>query len=262
MLEGNGELTDASRQLLRDMERYATSVGCRHRRLVGYFGEAYARANCAACDYCLGELEPMPDAVVVARKILSCVARVGQRFGAAHVTNVLRGRAVEAVTARGHEALSTFGLLAEMPVTELRGSIEQLCAHGLLRQTDGEYPVLVLTPSGLALMKDERAHPDLVLVRQRRPARERPAPKSRAEAEGWEGVHRDLFERLRAVRLEIARERRVPPYVIFHDTTLRDMARRRPTTPAELLRVYGVGQRKAEDLGERFLAVIRAAGAS
>ena len=262
MLEGNGELTDASRQLLRDMERYASGVGCRHRHLVGYFGESYARGNCAACDYCLEELEPVPEPTVVARKILSCVARVGQRFGAAHVTNVLRGRAVEAVTARGHDTLSTFGLLAHTSVAELRGCIEQLCAHGLLRQTDGEYPVLVLTQAGLALMKDERAQAGLVLVRQRRPSRERPAPRSRGEAEGWEGVDRGLFERLRAVRLEIARERRVPPYVIFHDTTLRDMARRRPASLAELRQVYGVGLRKAEDLGERFLAEIGGAGSS
>ena len=91
MLEKNGELSDARRSLLRDMERYAASVGCRHKRLVGYFGEAFTKDDCGACDYCLGELEQVTDAVTVARKILSCVARVGQRFGAAHVTNVLRG---------------------------------------------------------------------------------------------------------------------------------------------------------------------------
>ena len=91
MLERNGELTDARRTLMRDMERYAASVGCRHRHLMAYFGETAKRDDCGACDYCLDELEAIPDSVVLARKILSCVARVGQRFGAAHVTNVLRG---------------------------------------------------------------------------------------------------------------------------------------------------------------------------
>ena len=95
MLERNGELDDARRALLRDMERYAASVGCRHRHLIGYFGERYPRDDCGACDYCLDELETVTDAVVVARKVLSCVARVGQRFGAMHVTNVLRGSSTE-----------------------------------------------------------------------------------------------------------------------------------------------------------------------
>jgi ATP-dependent DNA helicase RecQ len=101
MLEKNGELSDARRGLLRDMERYAASVGCRHKRLVSYFGETFTKEDCGACDYCLGELEAVPDAITVARKVLSCVARVGQRFGAAHVTNVLRGSDSEQVRSRG-----------------------------------------------------------------------------------------------------------------------------------------------------------------
>ena len=103
MLEQNGELTDAAATLLRDMERYAASVGCRHRQLVGILRRHYPKDDCGACDYCLGELEPAAAPVVLARKILSCVARVGQRFGAAHVANVLRGHASEQVVARGHD---------------------------------------------------------------------------------------------------------------------------------------------------------------
>jgi ATP-dependent DNA helicase RecQ len=257
MLERNGEWTDGRRVLLRDMERYAAGVGCRHRHLLAYFGQQYDRDDCGACDYCLEELEPAADAVVLARKILSCVARLGQRFGAAHVTTVLRGVNNEQVTARGHHALSTFGLLRDMPVPEVRGYIEQLLAHGLLRQTDDAFPVLVLTERGVALLKDAGTVPDLTLARQRRPTAD-PVPKrSRVERESWQDVDRDLFERLRALRLEIARSRGVPPYVVFHDTTLRELARLKPRTLEAFRGVYGIGERKAADLAEAFLAVIR-----
>jgi ATP-dependent DNA helicase RecQ len=130
MLERNGELTDARRGLLRDMERYAAAVGCRHRHLLAYFGEDDPRNECGACDFCLDELEPVQEPVVVARKVLSCVARVGQRFGAAHVTNVLRGAETEQVASRGHSTLTTFGLLREASVPEVRGYIEQLASTG------------------------------------------------------------------------------------------------------------------------------------
>ncbi len=257
MLERNGELTEARRGLMRDMERYAASVGCRHRRLLAYFGETIEHDDCGACDFCLGELEPVAEPTVLARKILSCVARVGQRFGAGHVTTVLRGQANDAVMTRGHHELSTFGLLAHASVDEVRAYIDQLMAHGLLQTTDDQYPVLQLTPEGLSLMKDASTQPDLTLARQRQPERGRSPKRSRAEVESWEGVDRDVFERLRAMRLEVARSRGVPPYVIFHDTTLRELARRKPSSIEELRHVYGVGARKAEDLGELVLTILR-----
>ena len=257
MLERNGELTDASRKLLRDIERYAASVACRHRHLVGYFGEPYPRPDCSACDYCLDELETVADPIVVARKVLSCVARVGQRFGIAHVANVLCGSDTDQVSSRRHHELTTFGLLRDAPAPEVRGYIEQLIAHGFLRQTDDAFPVVALTERGVALMKNPAGQPDLVLARQRRPIKGRVQKRSRIESESWQDVDRDLFERLRVVRLEIARARGVPPYVIFHDTTLREMARVRPKTVGELHGIRGIGARKAEDLGETFLAAIR-----
>jgi ATP-dependent DNA helicase RecQ len=261
MLERNGELTDASRKLLRDIERYAASVGCRHRHLVGYFGDTYSRADCSACDYCLDELETVEDPILVARKVLSCVARVGQRFGVAHVANVLCGSDTEQVTSRRHHELTTFGLLRGAPSPEVRGYVEQLIAHGYLRQTDDAFPVVALTERGVQLMKNPASQPELVLARQRRPTKGRVQKRSRVESESWQDVDRDLFERLRAVRLEIARARGVPPYVIFHDTTLREMARIRPKTVGELHGIRGIGARKAEDLGETFLAAIRASTA-
>jgi ATP-dependent DNA helicase RecQ len=126
----------------------------------------------------------------------------------------------------------------------------------LLRQCGEEYPVLALTSKGLELLKDAAAYPSLSLVR-RRQLRNEPRARSRVESESWRDVNRSLFEWLRGVRLEIAQTRGVPPYVIFHDATLREMARIRPTTVRALLTVKGVGARKAEDLGDTFLAAIR-----
>jgi ATP-dependent DNA helicase RecQ len=258
MLQQNGELTDAATALLRQMERYAASVGCRHRHLAEYFGDHYPLTGCAACDFCLDELEPAADPVALARKILSCVMRVGQRFGATHVASVLRGHASEQVIARGHGTLSTFGLLSEASVAEVRGYIEQLIGLDLLKLNGDEYPVLGLTARGIELLKNEASYPGLALARQRPPRKETPRARSRVEAESWEGVDGALFERLRAVRLDIARSRGVPPYVIFHDVTLREMARLRPASLESLLTVKGVGARKADDLGDLFLAAIRA----
>jgi ATP-dependent DNA helicase RecQ len=258
MLERNGELSVERRGLLRDMERYAARVGCRHSHIVGYFGETFTKASCDACDYCMGELEAVVEPVVLARKILSCVARVGQRFGAGHVTNVLRGSDGEQVAARGHATLSTFGLLREASIDEVRGYIDQLLAHGLLQQTDDGYPVLRLTTDGVNMMKDAQVPVDFSLARQRRPEKGRSAPRSRIEVESWEGVDRSLFERLRAMRLEIARSRSVPPYVIFHDSTLRELARVKPRSLAELSGVYGMGAKKIDALGGVILETIRA----
>jgi ATP-dependent DNA helicase RecQ len=258
MFEKNGELTEARRGLLRDIERYAASVGCRHRRLVGYFGEHYEREDCGACDSCLGELESVDDAVTLARKILSAVARVGQRFGIAHVVTVLRGGDTELVRSRGHADLSVFGLLAGASADEVRGYIEQLIGVDLLRQTEDQFPVLQLTAGGLAAMKDAGAVGGLRLARQRKPQKDKPSRRARAEVESWEGVDRDLFEHLRHIRLTLARERGVPPYVVLHDATLRDLAKRRPRTTEALHPVYGLGAKKIEDLGQTIVDAIRA----
>jgi ATP-dependent DNA helicase RecQ len=170
---------------------------------------------------------------------------------------VLRGHASEQVRSRGHETLSTFGLLPHASVAELRGYIQQLTACGLLRLTDDPYAVVELTAKGLGLLRDETSCPGLRLARQRPPRKDMPL-RSRAETESWQDVDRGLFERLRTVRLAMARERGVPPYVIFHDATLREMARLRPDSIDALRAVKGIGARKAEDLGETFLAAIRA----
>ena len=254
LLETRGELSDSARGLLREMERYAAGTRCRHRVLVEYFGQAYDRRGCDACDWCLRELERVADgdAVTLARKILSAVARLRQAWGIGHVVDVLRGRATDQMTKRGHDELSTFGLLADVAVPELRGYVDQLTEQGLLHRTDGPYPVVRLTEEGCAVLKGVGR---VELYRQPRPTKV--STGSDTVSGGWEGVDHGLFEALRVCRLEVARERGVPPYVVFHDNTLRALARQRPSTPDALLEIHDIGARKADDLGETFLQVIR-----
>jgi ATP-dependent DNA helicase RecQ len=250
--EAEPEATRASFAQLDQMARFCRGAVCRHRALVEYFGQSAAKESCEACDLCLGEAVEVPEALTVARKILSCVARVGERFGIEHVIQVLRGNASDAVTQRGHERLSTFGILKNVPVPNLRDWTYQLIGQGVLERTAGEYPVLRLTPASQPVLRGERG----VRLIQARPERGPDQPRSRVEIAGWEGVDRDLFERLRALRKRLAEERGVPPYVVFHDSVLRDLAREKPASRRELRTVRGVGEAKLASYGEAFLREI------
>jgi len=258
MLEKNGELSESAQALLRQMERFAGGTRCRHRLLVEYFGQGYTRDTCDACDWCLHELERVADPLTLAQKILSAVARLQQRFGVGHVVSVLRGRRTDPIAARRHDQLKTFGILKDMHEQEVRGYIDQLTEQGLLVRTGDEYPILRLSEGGVAALK---GHATIALYHQPRPVtgRKRGA-RPAAEAASWQDVDRGLFEALRQHRLEIARGRGVPPYVIFHDNTLRELARWRPASAAALRQIYGIGARKAEDLGAGVLHVIRTYG--
>ena len=171
-----------------------------------------------------------------------------------NVTIGLEVRGVDQVTARRHHELTTFGLLAEVPIAELHGYIDQLTQQHLLLRTDGLYPVLQLTEDGVRALKGQL---DVALYRQPRPTPGERRRRPDGDPATWEGVDRGLFEALRQCRKEVAQARGVPPYVVFHDNTLRDLARRRPTTTQALLDCYGIGARKAEDLGPIVLDVIR-----
>ena len=199
------------------------------------------------------ELDPVADSVTIARKILSCIARVKQSWGTAHVTDVLTGRATEKVVAAGHTALSTFGLLKEEPAAAIRGYVEQLVGAGLLLRDGDPYPVLRLTAAGTALLRGDGA---CVLYREVKPPSSKKRTRSALRGSVAAAVDPDLFDQLRDVRLRLARERGVPPYVIFHDTTLRDMVEKRPKTVDDLHAIYGVGAKKAADFGQAFVDAI------
>jgi ATP-dependent DNA helicase RecQ len=240
---------------LADMEAYCRPFGCRHKSLVEYFGQKFESENCGACDLCLGEAEPVADGQTIAKKILSCVYRVQERFGAGHVTSVLRGAKIAAIRERGHDQLSTYGLLAEHSDAELRDFIQQLVGQGALEQAGNEYPVLKLNAASWDVMKDRRAARLVATPMGGGPAEEGKGSsrKRGSAAESWEGVDRDLFEELRELRLELAGKKKVPPYVIFSDNTLRELARARPSSLEGMRLLYGIGEAKLRDYGAEVL---------
>jgi ATP-dependent DNA helicase RecQ len=243
-----GEVIAASRELLEQMRRFSTGLQCRHRKLSEYFGQRYLKPNCDACDICLNEVEGVADATVTAQKVLSCVARVGERFGVGHIVDVLLGANTERVRRWGHEQLSTFGLMKGTERKRLTNMLYQLLDDGLLERTADERPVVRLNEASWEVLRGKRS------VRLLQPKTE--VKKTRFDKDSWEGVDRGLFESLRALRRDIANERGVPAYVLFGDATLRDMARTRPGSLAGLLNMRGVGARKLADLGTRFLEEI------
>ena len=247
------EVLAAQMALLDQMRRLCTVVQCRHRALSEHFGQSYRRANCEACDVCLNETEGVEDATITAQKILSCVARVEQRFGVGHVVSVLAGAETDMIRQCGHDQLSTYGLLEDTPRKALTNWVYQLIDNGLLERTAGDRPVLRLNDASWEVMRGERS---VMLVRPKT----KPVAKTRADLESWEGVDRGLFEHLRGVRAELARQRGVPAYVVFGDAALRDMARKQPTTPDQFLEVHGVGEAKRKQFGKRFIAEIAAYG--
>jgi ATP-dependent DNA helicase RecQ len=239
---------------LNDMDRYSRGAVCRHRALVQYFGQEYPQENCAACDLCLGDVELVPQATVVAQKILSCVARVQERFGIGHVISVLRGENTDRVRNLRHDQLTTFGLLKDQPKPVVRDWIYQLLGQGLLRQEGDEYPILKLNEASWEVMRKQREVRLIQLVRRKKGERAR---ASRVDTQSWENVDKGLFEELRTWRAEEARKANLPPYIVFSDATLRDLARVRPSTAEALRLVYGIGEAKEQAYGERVLRLIR-----
>ncbi len=234
---------ESALQALDAMQAFCVSAACRHRALVQHFGQDFEPANCRACDVCLGEVEHVEDATTIGQKILSCVLRLEERYGATHTTKVLVGSREQRLLDAGHDGLSTYGLLSDEPPATIRYWIDQLVGQGFLR-VESEFKSLRVTPEGRRLLKRE-ATPSL--------SRPRQTGRSAAQADLWEGVDRGLFEELRALRAEQAAARNVPAYVIFGDGPLRDMARRRPSTVDAFRAIRGVGAQKLTDYGELFV---------
>src|SRR6187402_1561069 len=242
-----GEVEEARRGGERTrLDALATLVetaGCRRAVLLRHFGEDPPE-RCGNCDNCL-EAPGVIDATELARKLLSAVYRTGQSFGFGHLQKVLTGSADERVLQRGHDRLSVFGIVGGEDAALLQPLNRALQARGSL--VANEHGGLKLGGDARAILKGERT------VEIVRPA---PTRKEKRRREGINPVGDPLFEALRALRRELAAEAQIPPYVIFHDATLREMAATRPATRRELGEIPGIGARKLEVYGDAFLAVI------
>jgi ATP-dependent DNA helicase RecQ len=234
---------------LHSMRRYAQAARCRHAALSEYFGQSYPAKSCGACDVCLGETESFADATVVAQKILSCVARVEQRFGVRHVCEVLRGAKTDNVVRNGHDRLSTYGLLAQLDQRSTENLVHQLLDQELLVRTPGDRPVIRLNERSWEVLKGDR---EVVLVEPRTGK----TKVTKVETDDWEGVDRDLFERLRRWRRRIAETRGKPAWTILDDKALRTICREKPASPAALLSCKGIGEKRLADFGTAILDLV------
>jgi ATP-dependent DNA helicase RecQ len=257
----SGDL-DTKLKMLSEMYNFATSARCRHRRLVQYFGQEWTRTKCDACDVCSGGLGALPDSTEIAKLLLTGVVRTNQRYGPAYVAEVLAGERTERVVERGHDGLDVFGLLPGKPKNILISWLHQLHDQGALR-VEGEYGVLRLTPQGANVLRGvlpAELYGTAPEKKSKEGRKSRSAEKESAPSDEGTPLNADgkaLFEHLRSVRREIAEESNVPAFMVFSDKTLRAMARQRPTSKGDLLKVHGVGFAKLEAFGDRFMKEIQ-----
>ena len=241
-----------ARAQLQQMVHYAETRDCRRGVLLEYFGEKFLPQSCDSCDNCLQPRETF-DGTVHAQKFLSCVYRIHARhgfgFGLGHVVDVLRGADTDAIRQRGHNELSTYGIGGELKRGEWQAIGRELLRLGLVECAPGKFATLSLTPAGVEAL---RKRTPIILTKQIEIAEKAARPRT-----GAIECDEVLFERLRALRRQLADERGVPAYIIFSDVSLREMARKYPTNSAEFRRVPGVGEQKLKDFGEAFLSEIK-----
>jgi ATP-dependent DNA helicase RecQ len=259
MASSNGDETFKrhEQQRLNAMLGLCEVASCRRQVLLRYFGDTLD-APCGNCDNCLEAPEPW-EATEAVRMALSCVYRTGQRFGVNHLVEVLRGGSGERLLALGHQRLSTWGIGTALSSGQWRAVFRQLVARGFLDVDPGGHGGLRLTALCPPVLRGEESvwlRRDVMRVKAA-PVRAARAMRATDAAEPAESADPALWERLRACRKRLAEEHDVPPYVIFHDTTLRAMLAQRPRSPEELRRISGVGERKLARYGEAFLAVLR-----
>ncbi|MFH7041912.1 DNA helicase RecQ [Paucibacter sp. JuS9] len=239
----------------------AEATDCRRVRLLAYFGEE--SQPCGNCDNCLNPPATW-DGTDAARKLLSCIYRFqqngGQRFGAGHLIDVLRGKVTDKVTQYGHQSLSTWGIGADLPEAQWRAVLRQLISLGHVF-TEGEYMTLVLADSARSVLKGEvrllLRVPSLPPKRSSRTTRTGSASsRAKVEALDLDSQGEQVFEALKAWRAEVAKEHGLPAYVIFQNVTLAEMARQRPASLDELSQISGVGAKKLEAYGREILRVL------
>jgi len=253
--EAGEERKQLERRKLDQLLGYCESMQCRRQVLLAGFGETYPNA-CGNCDNCL-QPSASWDATLAAQKALSCVYRTGQRFGAAHLIDVLRGSEGERIQQFGHDKLSTYGIGRDLDAKSWRGVFRQLVAAGLLEVDTEAFGGLRLTDASRAVLTGKQQ----VVLRKELPSKtERTRDRGPRTGVPVQPGDLPLFGALRDLRALLAREQNVPAYVIFHDSTLRNIAEQRPGSMDELGKVGGIGGAKLERYGQQVLDAVRAMG--
>ncbi|MDD2541610.1 MAG: RQC domain-containing protein, partial [Desulfuromonadaceae bacterium] len=245
----NAERVRVEIQKLNAMVAYGEALTCRRRALLSYFGDQREH-DCGNCDVCTDPPQRF-DASQQAQKALSCVYRVGERFGVRHVIDVLRGAKGQRITDLHHDKLSTYGIGADLSAVEWENIFRQLIHLGYLVQDFTRYGVLGLSAASRPVLKGEK----LVILGLPREAI-KPLEKSKRRRGAVDPMHQAMFDSLRALRKQIADGANVPPFVVFSDATLLEMASSKPHDEREMLSVTGVGEHKLSKYGAAFLSVI------
>ena len=247
----SSEIIAATKKQIEEMANYCRTPKCRHRGLVEYFGQTYEQENCGACDVCLGDTDNVPEAKVIAQKIMSCVIRIGERFGVNYLVDVLAGSQSADVRNRKHDQLSTHGILKEIPKSQLRDWVYQLVGQDLLAIDGGEYPVVKIGSQARGVLHGD-AEPRLIRTISKSEHR-----KQVVQFEATAHADVALFEELRSLRKQISQAAGVPPYIVFTDNVLLEMSASRPSNEEKMLAIPGIGNAKMESYGPSFLEAIR-----
>ena len=250
--EGSEQFKRIRQKKAEAMLGYCETTRCRRQVLLGYFDEILTEP-CGNCDVCNGKIETW-DGTVAAQKALSCVYRTGQRFGAEHLSNVLLGIFNEKISYFKHDKVSTFGIGTELSKKEWKSVFRQLTAAGLLSVDVESKGGFYLSPASKAVLRGEQE------VRLRKdPSPVKPSQKIRkfrsaeANAVFTDSASLELWEKLKALRLKIAKEHDLPPFAIFHDKTLKELVIHLPSSFSEMKMIYGIGEKKLEQFGQQFL---------
>ena len=251
------ERKQVERQKLDALLGFCESTACRHQTLLRYFGEQHA-GSCSQCDNCLSPVDTW-DATQAAQMALSAVYRTGQRFGVVHLIDVLLGKTNIKVSQFNHQQLSVFGVGKNMPSAQWSSVFRQLVAGGYLESDIQAYGGLKLTEAARPVLKgavEVWLRRDIEVAGKAKTSLSKAQRSSNAKA-AYDGLADDpLWQALKAKRLELAREQGVPPYVIFHDSTLLEILNNRPQSLTEMSRITGVGQAKLDRYGDDFLQVL------
>ncbi|MCK5319917.1 DNA helicase RecQ [Candidatus Parcubacteria bacterium] len=239
------KLKERAEEKLAEVLKFGELVTCRKKYLLNYFGEKQKTDNCNSCDICTTEKEKI-DATIIVKKILSCIARTHNRFGAKYISDILLGKNIQKIRINRHDQLSVFGIVKDFDENELLQIIKQLIGLDYIFKNEGQYPTLNITKKGAAFLQGEEK------LELNKPVCDISSVKQKIDL----NFNQELFHELRELRKELAQKENVPPFVIFGDKSLQEMAYYFPQTNEDFSQISGVGDKKLAQYGDIFLSLI------